>query len=48
MLPDADKSRKTSAGAAHNTIGWAYLKQDKSAAAIPELKAAAASAQGAG
>jgi tetratricopeptide (TPR) repeat protein len=39
--PDADKSRKLSAGAAHNTIGWAYLKQDKSSAAIPELKTAA-------
>jgi tetratricopeptide (TPR) repeat protein len=38
--PDADKSRKLSAGAAHNTIGWAYLKQDKSASAIPELKTA--------
>lgn len=39
--PDADKSRKLSAGAAHNTIGWAYLKQDKSTSAIPELKTAA-------
>jgi tetratricopeptide (TPR) repeat protein len=38
---DADKSRKLSGGAAHSTIGWVYLKQDKSAAAIPELKAAA-------
>jgi tetratricopeptide (TPR) repeat protein len=38
--PDADKSHKLSAGAAHNTIGWAYLKQDKSTAAIPELRAA--------
>ncbi|HET6180217.1 MAG TPA: hypothetical protein VFE61_25070 [Candidatus Sulfotelmatobacter sp.] len=38
--PDADKSRKLTAGAAHNTIGWAYLKQDKSTAAIPELKTA--------
>ena len=38
--PDADKTRKLSAGAAHNTIGWAYLKQDKSATAIPELKTA--------
>ena len=44
--PDADKSRKLSAGVAHNTIGWAYLKQDKSAAAIPELKAAAALLKG--
>lgn len=39
--PDADKSRKLSAGAAHSTIGWAYLKQDKSTSAIPELKTAA-------
>jgi tetratricopeptide (TPR) repeat protein len=38
--PDADKSRKVSAGAAHNTIGWAYLKQEKTASAIPELKSA--------
>ncbi len=44
--PDADKSRKLSAGAAHNTIGWAYLKQEKSTAAIPELKAAAALVKG--
>ena len=39
--PDADKARKLSAGAAHNTIGWAYLKQEKSASAIAELKTAA-------
>lgn len=39
--PDADKSRKLSAGAAHDTIGWAYLKQDKPTSAIPELKTAA-------
>lgn len=38
--PDADKSHKVSAGVAHNTIGWTYLKQDKTTAAIPELKAA--------
>jgi hypothetical protein len=38
--PDADKSRKLSAGAAHNTIGWAYLKQEKTAQAISELKTA--------
>ncbi|HET7891815.1 MAG TPA: hypothetical protein VFL34_09830, partial [Candidatus Sulfotelmatobacter sp.] len=31
---------------AHNTIGWANLKQDKSAAAIPDLKAAAALLKG--
>jgi tetratricopeptide (TPR) repeat protein len=38
--PDADKSRKLSAGVAHNTIGWAYLKQEKTANAISELKTA--------
>jgi len=38
---DADKSRKLSAGAAHNTIGWAYLKQEKTTSAIPELRTAA-------
>jgi tetratricopeptide (TPR) repeat protein len=43
---DADKSRKLSAGVAHNTIGWAYLKQDKTTAAIPELKASAALLKG--
>lgn len=37
---DADKSRKMAAGAAHNTIGWAYLKQDKTTSAITELKSA--------
>jgi tetratricopeptide (TPR) repeat protein len=44
--PDADKSRKLSGGAAHSTIGWVYLKQDKSAAAVPELKAASALLKG--
>jgi tetratricopeptide (TPR) repeat protein len=39
--PDADKSRKLSAGAAHNTIGWVYLKQEKTPASIPELRTAA-------
>ena len=39
--PDADKSRKIEAGAAHNTIGWAYLKQEKNTPAIAELKIAA-------
>jgi tetratricopeptide (TPR) repeat protein len=38
--PDADKSRKLAAGAAHSTMGWADLKQEKTAAAIPELKSA--------
>ena len=44
--PDADKMHKLSAGAAHNTIGWAYLKQEKVASAIPELKSAAALLKG--
>lgn len=44
--PDADKKSKIAAGTAHNTIGWAYLKLEKTSAAIPELKAAAALAKG--
>jgi tetratricopeptide (TPR) repeat protein len=44
--PDADKSHKLSGGVAHSTIGWAYLKQDKSTSAITELKAAAALLKG--
>jgi len=44
--PDADKSKKISAGVAHDTIGWAYLKQQKTSAAIPELKSAAALLKG--
>jgi tetratricopeptide (TPR) repeat protein len=39
--PDADRSRKISAGAAYSTLGYANLKQDKTAAAIPQLKSAA-------
>jgi tetratricopeptide (TPR) repeat protein len=38
--PDADKTKKVEAGAAHNTIGWAYLKQEKTTSAIAELKIA--------
>jgi tetratricopeptide (TPR) repeat protein len=38
--PDADKTRKVSAGAAHSILGFAYMKQDKTVAAIPELKSA--------
>jgi tetratricopeptide (TPR) repeat protein len=44
--PDADRSRKVSAGAAHSTLGYAYMKQDKTAAAIPELKSASALLKG--
>ena len=44
--PDADKSRKLSAGVAHSILGYAYIKQDKTAAAIPELKSAVALLKG--
>jgi tetratricopeptide (TPR) repeat protein len=44
--PDADKSRKLSAGASHNIIGWAYFKQDKTASAISEFKLASALLKG--
>jgi len=45
--PDADKPRKLAAGAAHTILGYAYaFKQDKTAAAIPELKAGAALLRG--
>jgi tetratricopeptide (TPR) repeat protein len=39
--PDADRSRKVSAGLAHSTLGYAYMKQDKTQAAITELKSGA-------
>ncbi len=38
--PDADRSRKISAGVAHSTLGYVDMKQDKTQAAIPELKTA--------
>jgi tetratricopeptide (TPR) repeat protein len=44
--PDADKSRKLSGGIAHSVLGYAYIKQDKTAAAIPELKSAVALLKG--
>jgi tetratricopeptide (TPR) repeat protein len=44
--PDADRSHKVSAGVAHYTLGYAYLKQDKTAAGIPDLKTAAALLKG--
>jgi tetratricopeptide (TPR) repeat protein len=44
--PDADKSRKLSGGVAHSTLGYAYAKQEKVAAAIPELRTAAALLKG--
>jgi tetratricopeptide (TPR) repeat protein len=44
--PDADKTRKVSAGVAHSSLGWAYIRQDKTLAAIGELKQAAALLKG--
>lgn len=44
--PDADKGRKLAAGASHNIIGWAYFKQEKTASAITEFKAASALLKG--
>jgi len=44
--PDADKPRRLSAGVAHSTLGYAYMKQEKTAAAVPELKSAAALLKG--
>lgn len=44
--PDAQRSQKLSAGVAHSTLGFAYMKQDKTAAAIPELKSAASLLKG--
>lgn len=38
--PNAEKSSKVSAGMAHSTLGYAYAKQEKVAAAITELKEA--------
>jgi tetratricopeptide (TPR) repeat protein len=39
--PDADRSHKLSGGVARSTLGYAYMKQDKTVAAVPELKSAA-------
>lgn len=38
--PDADASRKVSAGAAHSMLGQVYAKQEKTASSITELKSA--------
>ena len=38
--PDADASRKASAGVAHSTLGYDLMKQDKTQAAVSELKTA--------
>ncbi len=44
--PDADRSRKVSAGVAYSTLGYADMKLDKTAGAIPELKSASALLKG--
>ncbi len=44
--PDADKPRKLSGGVAYSILGYAYIKQDKTAAAVPELKSATALLKG--
>jgi tetratricopeptide (TPR) repeat protein len=44
--PDADNARKISAGVAHSTLGYAYMKQDKTPASVPELKSATALLRG--
>jgi len=44
--PDADRARKLSGGVAHSSLGWAYVRQGKFAAAVPELKSAAATLKG--
>ncbi len=45
--PDAEKPRKLSAGVAHSILGYAYIKQDKTAASIAELKSSAGLLKGA-
>jgi tetratricopeptide (TPR) repeat protein len=44
--PDADRTRKLSGGVAHSTLGYAYMKQEKTVAAIAELKSATALLKG--
>jgi tetratricopeptide (TPR) repeat protein len=44
--PDADRSRKLSGGVAHCTLGYVYMKQEKTAASIPELKTASSLLKG--
>lgn len=40
--PDATDSRKVSAGVAHSTLGYVYMKQDKTVASVGQLKTAVA------
>ena len=44
--PGVDRAHKLSAGVAHSTLGYAYMKQEKTAAAIPEFKSAGALLKG--
>jgi hypothetical protein len=44
--PNADKSRKISAGVAHSVAGRAYAKQEKTALSVTELKSATALLKG--
>jgi hypothetical protein len=44
--PEADRSHRLAAGVAHSTLGYVYMKQDKTAASIPELKSACALLKG--
>jgi tetratricopeptide (TPR) repeat protein len=44
--PDADRSHKLSGGVAHSTLGYAYMKQEKTVAAVGELKSAVALLKG--
>lgn len=44
--PDADRSHKLSGGVAHSTLGYAYMKQEKTVAAVPELRSATALLKG--
>lgn len=44
--PEADRTRKLSGGMAHSTLGYVYMKQNKTAAAVPELQAAVALLKG--
>src|SRR5437763_1957855 len=38
--PDADRSRKLSAGVAHSALGYALMREDKTLASIAEFKSA--------
>jgi len=44
--PDADQSRKLSAGVAHSILGYSYIKQEKTEASVPELTKAVALLKG--